>query len=864
MQEYIELTGARLHNLKNISLKIPKNKIVAITGVSGSGKSSLAFDLLFEEGQLRYFQAIGMPPRLENEKPFDTLIGLSPPIAVEQRTVRFRNPRSTVGTKTNIYNSLRMLYAAEADYLCPICKVSVGKDLSCEICGMTVTRSEVKQFSFNEPSGMCLKCQGRGYVREFISSKLIPDPNWKLFDICATATGCFADLRNWMPSLAEYYKFDVETPYKNLPKKVQDVFLNGSGNKKIPMHFESKNYTHDTEKIYEGVIPHLERAMDKSVSEYRRKMIEQKYMDKSICPECEGYRINDQARLAVINGKHIGELAQLPIEQLIEFLGSIQNDRFKTSNGKALIDKIILDLKKFQTIGLGYLHLNRSMISLSGGENQRLSLLNQMNLGLNGVLVILDEPTMGMHEIEKRSLGQILQNIRDAGNSVIIVEHDEDMIRIADEIIDMGPGAGVLGGEVIFQGPFSELSNAQNSITGQYFAQTLQYPKKDKNNRRKVGKSAIQMREISTNNLKHVNVDIPLGMLVGICGMSGSGKSSLISDTLVHIIQKNLKNRLIKLCDSKELNKTEKTQKTIKKSKNLEENSDLHENSSNKEENEEEEDRLDPMEKVEGTVEGWDQIEDCIIVDQSPIGRNRNSFPASYIGLWDYIRKLFAQQPEAKKRKYQDGHFSFNSDKGRCPRCKGEGKISLQISFLDELVITCEECGGMRYRPEILEITYANKNIREILDLSVTESIQIFNKDTKILSYLKILEEMGMGYITLGQPATTLSGGESQRIKLAKALGSVKHSNTLFIMDEPTTGLHFDDEKKLMLLMDRLVDQGNTIIVIEHDVNILSYCDHIIELGPQGGPKGGTIIAIGPPEEIKKNKKSLIGQFLCN
>lgn len=854
-KDTIEIVGGRVNNLKNISLSIPKYKIIAITGVSGSGKSSLAFDLLYEEGRMRYLQAIGFPPRVEQEKPFDILTGLSPTIAVEQRTVRNQNPRSTVGTRTSIYNYMRMLFASEAEYLCPICKVLVDHDLTCSMCGMKVKRLEIKHFSFNEPSGMCLNCKGRGYIRQFRIEKLIPNPNLNIMQICAEASGSFADLRVWLPNLAEFYEFDVNTPYKNLPKKIQDIFLYGSKETKIPVRFQSKQYEHFTEKIYEGVIPHLERAMEKSVSEFRRKKIEKNYMDKIICPECNGFRINDQARSGLIGGKHIGELAHLTIEELIAFFEQTNLKQFNTSNGKALVTKILDELRKFRLIGLSYLHLNRPLVTLSGGENQRLSLLHQMTLGLNNVVIILDEPTMGMHELEKKSLRNILQQIRNQGNTILLVEHDESLIRSADEIIDLGPGAGILGGQVVYQGPLQGIFEYPQSLTGKYLSGKLSYPTKTANQRRTTSKSVkkqesyLQMVNISTNNLRNINVDIPLGLLVGICGMSGSGKSSLIADTLVPLIHKHLiSNR------KKNRQDNQKSDKTSKVELNEIDESEEHETFS--------EDESEPLDLEQGELKNWDQLEDCIVVDQSPIGRNRNSFPASYIGLWDYIRKLFAQQPLAKQRKYNEGHFSFNSDKGRCPQCKGEGKVNLRISFLDELTVVCEECDGQRYLPEILDVKYAGKNIRQILDLSVTEAISIFKDEPKILNYCQILQEIGMGYITLGQPATTLSGGEAQRVKLAKALGAIKQRKTLFVLDEPSTGLHFDDERKLLILLDKLVDQGNSVIVIEHNPKILNFCDWLIELGPEGGPKGGQIIAEGAPETVKMSPKSIIGKYL--
>jgi excinuclease ABC A subunit len=600
---------------------------------------------------------------------------------------------------------------------------------------------------------------------------------------------------------------------------------------------KSKQYVHEAEKIYEGVIPALHRAMEKSVSSYRQKKIEENFMEKVICPDCDGFRINQQARETLLNERHIGQLALLSVKQLITFLESIPKSSLKTVNGRAILNKIQGELSKFELIGLSYLHLNRGTRTLSGGENQRLNLMTQINLGLGGVILILDEPTIGLHEIEKKNLGEVLQDLRNQGNTVIIVEHDEGLISLTEEIIDLGPNAGVEGGEIVFQGTVEDLKREKKSLTGKYLNGTLSHPQKSASSYRKWDSTkTLKLSEISTNNLKNISLTIPLGVMVGIAGVSGSGKSSLISDTLVPLLQKQIKQQ-------------KKQEKLKKKQMSKTLNSYNH-------------DVKDPLEVIKGYIEGWEHIDECIIVDQSPIGRNRNSFPASYIGLWDEIRKLYSKLPVAKEKKYKEGHFSFNSERGRCPTCKGEGRINLQISFLDEISILCEECEGNRYLPEILGVIYKGLSIRDMLDLSVKDSIKIFEDQPNIAKYLKILDEIGMGYITLGQSARTLSGGEAQRIKLARALGSSKKKNSLFVMDEPTTGLHFHDEVKLLKLLDNLVEQGNSVIIIEHNTKILSYCDWLIELGPGGGPQGGEVISQGLPADLKKDKHSRLGEFL--
>lgn len=818
----IEVVGARIHNLKNINVKIPKNKIVAITGVSGSGKSSLAFDLLFEEGMRRYLQSIGLPPKVEKEKPFDLLSGLSPTVAVEQRTTRIVNPRSTVGTKTMIYTFLRHLYALESEKLCQICGIPVDNDLSCPTCGMKAVNLEIKHFSFNEPSGMCLECKGRGYIQEFREEKIVPDPTKNLLQICAAASGAFGDMKNFTKGLAEALNFDINTPYQKLPQKIQDIFLYGT-EKKMQLKWKSRRFEGTIEAKYEGIIPHLERAMAQSTSAYRIEKITRNYMTKITCPSCHGYKINEQAQNAVINGKHIGELGNMTIEELIDFIRTLNDTHVKTSHGKALKNDITERLEKTKLVGLSYLNLNRSMTTLSGGEIQRLSLMSHLDAGLDALIFILDEPTLGMHELEKNNLMTILQGIKKLGNSVIIVEHDKNIISNSDLIIDLGPGPGILGGEIVFQGTVAGIKKSKNSITGKFLSGELQIPKKNANQRRKLTNSTkfIIMKDVATNNLNNLDVKMPLGLMVGVAGVSGSGKSSLISDTLVPLLREHF----------------------AKKNNN-------------------EDEEFIQIDDIKGKLSGWENISDCIIVTQSPIGRTKTSNPVSYIGIWDNIRKLFAKQALAKKHKYTAGHFSFNSDKGRCTQCKGVGFIDLQISFFTKIDLPCEECNGTGYKPEILDVKYKGKNIHEILNLTVSESLDIFKDNEKIMNHLKILDEIGMGYITLGQPATTLSGGEAQRIKLAKELGRARKNKTLYVLDEPTTGLHYNDVLKLLNLLDKLVEQENTVLIIEHDVDILSYVDYIIELGPEGGPKGGEIIAMGSPEDIKTNKQSKTAPYL--
>ncbi|MFW9876519.1 MAG: excinuclease ABC subunit UvrA [Candidatus Thorarchaeota archaeon] len=828
----IKVMGARIHNLKNINVNIPKGKIVLITGVSGSGKSSLAFDIIFDEGMNRYLQSIGFPPKFEDEKPFDMIEGLSPTVAVEQRTTRVFNPRSTVGTKTGIYGLLRMLYATEGVLICPICKEPVNENLECDICGMVIERKQIKHFSFNEPSGMCLNCKGRGYTLRITEEMIIQDYNRNLIQITKAGSGVFADQIRFVEQLPRFYNFDIDTPFKDLPERVRQIFLYGSG-KKLKFQWESKRFSGELEHVFEGIIPHIQRALIESKSAYRRNKIHKDFMAKQKCEECEGYRINDQAKDIKIGHKHIGELAMMTIDELMNFLENLEEVQVKTPQGKSMLDNLLESLRSMINVGLSYLHLHRSLPTLSGGELQRLSLMTHLESGLDSLIYILDEPSMSLHEREKESLINLLKKLKNLGNTVIIVEHDKHFINIADEIIDIGPGAGVNGGEIVYQGSLEGIQKVEKSFTGQFLAGNIKLPKKLIKERKGIDQNTkfLTIRNAKTNNLKNITVKIPLGMMIGIAGLSGSGKSSLILDTLVPLLTPYFKRG------------ADFPQKKI-------------------DNNEESEENGEELLEYSGFIEGWDNINEIIVVNQKPISRVRTSTPCSFIGIWDKIRNLFVKTPEAKKRKYKSGHFSYNSDSGRCPSCKGTGETDLQISFLSSFTIPCRDCKGLRYKPEILEVTYKGKTISEVLSMTVTEALDLFKSLPNISRVLKILDKIGMGYITLGQSAPTLSGGESQRVKLAKELGKARKGNSLYILDEPTVGLSFYDAVKLMELLEQLVREGNSVIIIEHDPDILSYTDYIIELGPEGGPKGGEIIASGTPEEIKGTKNSKTGIYL--
>ena len=678
---------------------------------------------------------------------------------------------------------------------------------------------------------MCLACKGRGYQMHLTEELIVQDHNRNLIQITKAGSAVFADQIRFVEQLPKFYDFDITTPYKDLPENVKQIFLYGSG-KKLPFNWESKTFTGILEREFEGIIPHIERALGESKSVYRRNKINKNFMSLKKCDECEGYRINEQARSVKIGDKHIGELAMMPIDQLISFLVELNKTILSTIQGKNLCELVIKGLNSMRDIGLSYIHLNRALPTLSGGELQRLSLMTHLDAGIDSLIYILDEPSMSLHEREKDSLIKMLKKLKDLGNTIIIVEHDKRFIEIADEIIDIGPGAGINGGELVFQGTLDELKKVSNSYTGQFLSGQLSLPQKPNELKKVIGDSTdfLTIRNANTNNLKNIEVKIPLGMMVGIAGVSGSGKSSLILDTLVPLLQPFFK-------------------RGVDKNKN--------EDSENGEE-----ENGDELFEYSGMVSGWENLDEVIVVNQKPISRVKTSTPASYIGIWDKIRNIFSKLAESKKRKYTSGHFSYNSDKGRCPSCKGTGEQDLKISFLSSFNIVCKECHGLRYKPEILEVNHKGNSIADVLNMTVSEASKLFAADTSISNVLQILEDIGMGYITLGQPAPTLSGGEAQRVKLAKELGRARKTKSLYILDEPTVGLSFYDAVKLIELLEQLIREGNSVLIIEHDLDILGYCDYIIELGPEGGPNGGEIIALGTPQDIVANVKSVTGKYL--
>ena len=660
---------------------------------------------------------------------------------------------------------------------------------------------------------------------------IVQDYNRNLIQITKTGSAVFADQIRFVEQLPRFYDFDMKTPYRDLPEEVKQVFLYGSG-KKLSFEWDSKTFTGTLERVFEGIIPHINRALTESKSAYRRDKIHKNFMSLKKCDECEGFKINEQARSVRLGEKHIGELAIMPINQLISFLEELNKHNIKTIQGKNMSELIIKGLGNMRDVGLSYIHLNRALPTLSGGELQRLSLMTHLDVGIDSLIYILDEPSMSLHEREKDSLVELLKKLKDLGNTIIIVEHDKRFIEIADEIIDIGPGAGINGGELVFQGKLDELKNISKSYTGQFLSGKLSLPHKPNNLRKNIDDSTdfLSIKNAKTNNLKNLKVEIPLGMMVGIAGVSGSGKSSLILDTLVPLMQPFFKRG---------------ADKTIKKN-----------NENGVEENGEE------LSEYSGMVSGCEYLDEFIVVSQKPISRVKTSTPVSYIGIWDKIRNVFANTPTSKKMGFSAGHFSYNSEKGRCSKCRGTGEQDLHISFLSSFSIPCNECHGSRYKPENLNVKYKEKSISEVLNMTVTEALVHFKSHPSINKVLQILDDIGMGYITLGQPSPTLSGGEAQRVKLAKELGRARKTKTLYILDEPTVGLSFYDVVKLMELLDRLVREGNSVLIIEHDPEILSYCDYLIELGPEGGPKGGEVIAEGPLSKFKENVNSITGPYL--
>jgi excinuclease ABC subunit A len=932
-KDYIVVKGARAHNLKNIDVTIPRNKLVVVTGLSGSGKSSLAFDTIYAEGQRRYVESLSAYARQflgQMDKPdVDAIEGLSPAISIDQKTTS-RNPRSTVGTVTEIYDYLRLLYARVGRPTCPVHNIEItsqtieqmvdrileypertkiqvlapvvsgrkgthtktledikkqgyvrvrvdgemrelteeieleknkkhsievvidrivvkdgiasrladsletalklgeGKVIidvigqeellfsehhACPHCGFSIGELEPRMFSFNSPYGACPSCDGLGSKLEVDVDLVIP--NWDLSLRENAIAPWEPQSSQYYPQLLEavcnHYGIDMDVPVKDIPKPLLDKILYGSGDEKIYFRYVNDfGQVRENYIVFEGVISNVERRYRETSSDYIREQME-KYMAQQPCPTCKGYRLKKESLAVLVGGKHIGEVSSLSITEAQEFFSSLQLSEKEMQIANLILREILERLSFLNNVGLDYLTLSRSAGTLSGGEAQRIRLATQIGSRLTGVLYILDEPSIGLHQRDNDRLIDTLKSMRDIGNTLIVVEHDEDTMLAADYLIDIGPGAGIHGGTVVSAGTPKEVMEDPNSLTGQYLSGKKFIPLPLE--RRKPDGRWIEIKGARENNLKNINVKFPLGTFIAVTGVSGSGKSTLINEILHKALAQKLHNAKTKPGEHKE-------------------------------------------------IKGIEHLEKVIDIDQSPIGRTPRSNPATYTGVFDDIRDVFAATNEAKMRGYKKGRFSFNVKGGRCEACRGDGIIKIEMHFLPDVYVPCEVCHGKRYNRETLEVKYKDKNIAEILDMTVEDALQFFENIPKIKRKLQTIYDVGLGYIKLGQPATTLSGGEAQRVKLASELHRRSNGRSLYILDEPTTGLHVDDIARLLKVLQRLVDNGDTVLVIEHNLDVIKCADYIIDLGPEGGDKGGTIVATGTPEEVAEVPESYTGRYL--
>ncbi|HJE41546.1 MULTISPECIES: excinuclease ABC subunit UvrA [Limosilactobacillus] len=929
----IIIHGARAHNLKNIDITIPKNKLVVVTGLSGSGKSSLAFDTLYAEGQRRYVESLSAYARQflgQMDKPdVDSIDGLSPAISIDQKTTS-HNPRSTVGTVTEINDFLRLLWARVGIPICPNDNIPItsqspeqmvdrvlelpertrlqilspvvrdkkgtqkkvfetikregfvrvqvdgetydldsvpeldknkkhtvnvvidriiikegirsrlfdsfesalrlsdgyaiadviggdpipfSEQYACPICGFTVGELEPRLFSFNAPTGACPECEGLGLKLEVDIDLVVPDRTKTLKERAIVP---------WNPISSQYYPqmleqfcksvgIDMDTPFNKLPKKQQQQILYGNG--ETPFHFHYENDfggIRDVDVPFEGVINNISRRYRETNSDFTREQM-RKYMTELPCPVCHGYRLNQRALAVKIDGRNIGEVSALSISDSLEFFKSIKLSAQKNEIAKPILKEIIDRLTFMKNVGVEYLTLSRSARTLSGGEAQRIRLATQIGSNLSGVMYVLDEPSIGLHQRDNDRLIESLKAMRDLGNTLVVVEHDEDTMRAADYIVDIGPGAGENGGQVMAAGTPKQIMRSRKSLTGQYLSGKKFIPVPQE--RRGGNGKKITITGAAENNLKDITVDFPLGEFICVTGVSGSGKSTLVNMILKRVLAQKLNNNSAKPGKYK-------------------------------------------------SISGVENIEKVINIDQSPIGRTPRSNPATYTGVFDDIRELFAQTNQAKMRGYTKGRFSFNVKGGRCEACRGDGIIKIEMNFLPDVYVPCEVCHGTRYNSETLEVEYKGKNIAEVLNMTVSEALEFFSAIPKIKRKLQTIEDVGLGYVHLGQPATTLSGGEAQRMKLAAELHRQSHGKSFYILDEPTTGLHMDDIKRLLAVLQRLVDMGNTVLVIEHDLDVVKSADWLIDLGPEGGAGGGNVVATGTPEQVAEVKGSYTGKYL--
>ncbi|CUX29066.1 excinuclease ABC subunit UvrA [Clostridium sp. C105KSO13] len=935
-REYIRIRGANENNLKNIDVDIPRNELVVLTGLSGSGKSSLAFDTIYAEGQRRYMESLSSYARQflgQMEKPnVESIEGLSPAISIDQKSTN-HNPRSTVGTVTEIYDYLRLLYARVGIPHCPNCGKEITKQtvdqmvdqimqlpertkiqllapvvrgrkgthvkllerakrsgyvrvridgslyelseeivlnknmkhnieiivdrlvvkpgiekrltdsvesvlslaegllivdiidgepmnfsqtFSCPDCGISIDEVEPRSFSFNNPFGACPVCFGLGYKMEFSEDLMIPDPSLSINRGAIAVTGwqsCTdksSFTRAILDALCQEYHFDLDTPFEDYPRQIHDVILYGTNGKSVKVYYKGQRGEGVYDVAFEGLIKNVERRYRETGSDTMKTEYES-FMNITPCPECGGQRLKKGALAVTVGDKNISEVTTLSIDKFQKFLKELQLTQTQMMIGGQILKEITARIQFLMDVGLEYLTLARAAASLSGGEAQRIRLATQIGSGLVGVAYILDEPSIGLHQRDNDKLLGTLKHLRDLGNSLIVVEHDEDTMLAADCVVDIGPGAGEFGGEVVAIGTAQEIMKNKNSITGAYLSGKIQIPVPEK---REKPTGFLKVIGASENNLKNIDVDIPLGIMTCVTGVSGSGKSSLVNE----ILYKKL---------AKELNRARTIPGKHKR------------------------------------IEGMDQIDKVINIDQSPIGRTPRSNPATYTGVFDLIRDLFAATPDAKSRGYKKGRFSFNVKGGRCEACNGDGILKIEMHFLPDVYVPCEVCGGKRYNRETLEVKYKGKNIYDILNMTVGEALSFFEHVPSIRRKMETLNDVGLSYIRLGQPSTELSGGEAQRIKLASELSRRSTGKTVYILDEPTTGLHFADVHKLTEILRRLSGDGNTVIVIEHNLDVIKTADYIIDIGPEGGDKGGTIVATGTPEKVAHNPKSYTGKYIA-
>ncbi len=934
-KEEIVIQGARENNLKNIDLTIPRDKLIVFTGVSGSGKTSLAFDTIYAEGQRRYVESLSSYARMflgQMEKPeVDYIEGLSPAISIDQKTTN-KNPRSTVGTVTEIYDYLRLLYARVGIPHCPKCgkvisqqsldqivdkvlslpegsrvqilapvirrkkgehqkifenarksgyvrvrvdgiiydlseeielekqkkhnveivvdrlvvrpdirtrladsveialhqaegivmilngeeEMTFSRNYACEDCGVSLEELSPRMFSFNNPLGACPKCSGIGLLKRVDPSLVLISDELSIMEGAFSVSGWRAPDKDGSMAnavfrgLAKKYNFSLNVPVKNLPQEIIDIILFGTKGEEIEIEHMGKRGLSKYMMPFEGIVTNLQRRYDETDSEWSKWDIEG-LMREIPCNECKGKRLRKESLSVTVGGKNIDEVCDLPVNRAKDFFNGLKLDKQQSMIAEEILKEINARIGFLNNVGLEYLTMSRSAGTLSGGEAQRIRLATQIGSGLVGVLYILDEPSIGLHQRDNNKLISALKSLRDMGNTLIVVEHDEDTMFAADHIVDVGPGAGVHGGEIIAQGSVQDIMNTQGSLTGDYLSGRKKIPVPKE--RRKGNGNKLRVVKASENNLKDINVDIPLGKFVCVTGVSGSGKSSLVNE----VVYKHL---AYKLNRSKQVPGKHKT------------------------------------------IEGIENLDKVIDIDQSPIGRTPRSNPATYTGVFNDIRELFSMTPEAKARGYNAGRFSFNVRGGRCEACSGDGIIKIEMHFLPDVFVPCEVCKGKRYNRETLDVHYKGKNIFEVLDMTIDEATEFFDSIPKIKNKLQTIKDVGLGYIKLGQSSTTLSGGEAQRVKLATELSKRSTGKTIYILDEPTTGLHSADVHRLIEVLLRFVEEGNTVLVIEHNLDVIKTADHIIDLGPEGGENGGTVVAEGTPEEVAENPKSYTGMFL--